>query len=115
MAGGSGYGAPAGPQMGGQPNFYGGFQSRFSMPNQYGFMGYQRSYQPMAWSNPYWRPQPVQPPQMPVAGTGMNGQPVSSPSTMVQQYQQLLQARQERAQADQNQANYDYTANSGAV
>lgn len=123
MAGG-GFGAQNFQSMGQQPmqqpNFYGGFQSRFGQQNPYGgFMGFARPYQPMGWSNPYWRPQPVQPPQMPAqAQTGINGQPVSSPQSIVQQYQQMQQAQQaqiEAQRAREQQVFMDAAANAGGV
>lgn len=117
MAGGGAMGAPMGmgqqgmgPQgMGQQPNFYGGFQSRFSQPNPYGgFMGFARGYQPyqpmsFGWSNPYWRPQPVMPPQVTQQqqGTGIAGTPISSPPAIVQQYQQMQAAQQAQKKTDQ--------------
>lgn len=109
MAGGGAMGAPMGQQGMGQPNFYGGFQSRFSQPNPYGgYMGFARGYQPyqpmaFGWSNPYWRPQPVTPPQVTQQqqqGTGIAGTPIFSPPAIVQQYQQLQAAKQTQAKSD---------------
>lgn len=100
-----------GGQQYGMPNFYSGFQSRFSRPNPFGgFMGYgqfgpqnyaPQSYQPMGWSNPYWRPQPARMPQMPSQqGTGIDGKPISSPPAIVQQYQQMQAAQQAQKKTD---------------
>lgn len=106
MAGG-GMGPQGAQQYGGQqfgmPNFYGG--SRFSQPYG-GFMGFGQqnyarpSYAPMAWSNPYWRPQPAPMPQMPQQNTGIAGTPISSPPAIVQQYQQMQAQQQAQKKTD---------------
>lgn len=93
-----------GASQGGSPGFWQFQNSMRFMPQQAKpYLGQQPNPYFGGRSNPYWRPQPVQPPQMmQQAQTGINGAPIASPATLVQQYQQLQQARADAA-AQQSQ------------
>jgi len=73
------------------PPWIGNLMSMFQRPG----MGYQGGQQ---WSNPYWQPPPAQQPT-PQQGTNIGGSPISSPATLVQQYNDLKQAKQQQINA----------------
>lgn len=90
-----------------------------SQPMRYGQQQYgQQRGQYGGWSNPYWRPEPMQQTQAPQP-TALGGRPISNPPSMVQHYMAVQQALaalgQQQTAANQANMRQGYEDSAGGV
>lgn len=86
-----------GQGYGQMPPWIGNLMSMFQRPGM-GYQGGQQWSGPgyQQWSNPNWQPPPAPVPQQ-SQGTTIGGAPISNPPSIVQQYNDLTQVKQQKA------------------